>query len=61
LIGGPPDGNGLWVLPVPGGQPRRVGNLKAGDAAWTPDGTAIFTHGRVFSGLTATEASRAKF
>jgi eukaryotic-like serine/threonine-protein kinase len=42
LIGGPPEGNGLWAMPLPGGQPRRVGNLMARDAAWTSDGTAIF-------------------
>ncbi len=42
LIGGPPEGNGLWIMPLPGGQPRRLGNLIGGDATWTPDGTAIF-------------------
>jgi serine/threonine protein kinase/Tol biopolymer transport system component len=27
----------LWVIPVPAGSPRRVGNLRANDAAWSPD------------------------
>ena len=31
----------LWVLPVPGGAPRRVGNLVASTAAWSPDGQRI--------------------
>jgi serine/threonine protein kinase/Tol biopolymer transport system component len=50
LIGGPPEGNGLWALSVPGGQPRPVGNLIVGDAAWTLDGTAIFysSRGNIF-------------
>jgi len=44
---GSPTGAALWILPVPGGQARRVGNLSAQDATWSPDGTAIFyTSGR---------------
>lgn len=31
----------LWIVPLPTGAPRRVGNLLANDAAWTPDGTQI--------------------
>jgi Tol biopolymer transport system component len=31
----------LWVLSVLGGSPRRVGNIKAVDAVWTPDGQGI--------------------
>lgn len=31
----------LWIVPLPSGAPRRVGNLLANDAAWTPDGTQI--------------------
>ncbi len=31
----------LWVLPVPAGTPRRVGEVLAGDATWSPDGQAI--------------------
>jgi Tol biopolymer transport system component len=33
---------GLWILPVPGGQPQRVGNLLASDATWGPDGDSIY-------------------
>ncbi len=28
----------LWIAPVMGGSPRRVGDLAGGDAAWSPDG-----------------------
>jgi DNA-binding winged helix-turn-helix (wHTH) protein/Tol biopolymer transport system component len=28
----------LWMLPVAGGSPRRIGNIMANDAAWCPDG-----------------------
>ena len=31
----------LWVLPVPGGAPHRVGDLVAEDATWYPDGKRI--------------------
>ncbi|PYV82951.1 MAG: hypothetical protein DMG05_27150, partial [Acidobacteria bacterium] len=31
----------LWVLPIPGGTPRRVGEVLAFDAAWSPDGQQI--------------------
>jgi len=31
----------LWVLPVPGGSPRRLGDIVAHAAAWTPDGRHI--------------------
>jgi Tol biopolymer transport system component len=31
----------LWVLPVPGGVPHRLGNLLAHDAAWSPDGEQL--------------------
>ncbi|HEY1206446.1 MAG: protein kinase [Bryobacteraceae bacterium] len=31
----------VWAVPVPAGQPRRIGNLLAVDAAWSPDGTQI--------------------
>jgi serine/threonine protein kinase/Tol biopolymer transport system component len=27
----------LWVIPVPAGSPRRVGDLRISDAAWSPD------------------------
>jgi DNA-binding winged helix-turn-helix (wHTH) protein/WD40 repeat protein len=36
----------LWAVPVPAGNPRRVGRLSARDAAWSRDGHRIaFTHG----------------
>jgi eukaryotic-like serine/threonine-protein kinase len=35
------DGSPLWVLPVPGGQPRRVGDLRVADATWSIDGNSI--------------------
>ncbi len=31
----------LWRLPLPAGTPRRVGNIFADDASWSPDGRAI--------------------
>jgi eukaryotic-like serine/threonine-protein kinase len=31
----------LWVLPIPAGAPRRVGNVLATCAAWSPDGREI--------------------
>jgi serine/threonine protein kinase/Tol biopolymer transport system component len=31
----------MWVLPILGGSPRRVGNLLASTAAWSPDGQRI--------------------
>jgi len=31
----------LWRLPVIGGTPRRLGNIAAHDASWSPDGTAL--------------------
>ncbi len=31
----------LWLMPVLGGSPRRVGDLLAHDATWSPDGTKI--------------------
>jgi DNA-binding winged helix-turn-helix (wHTH) protein/Tol biopolymer transport system component len=32
----------LWEMPTTGGPARRVGNLKATFAAWSPDGNSIF-------------------
>ena len=32
----------LWTMAVPGGQPRRVGNLTAFDATWAPDGALLY-------------------
>jgi Tol biopolymer transport system component len=39
----PPEGSlpELWTLPVVGGAPRRVGDIRAIDAAWSPDGRNI--------------------
>jgi Tol biopolymer transport system component len=31
----------IWIVPVPGGSPRRVGQILAHAAAWTPDGRRI--------------------
>ncbi len=37
----------LWVLPLPTGTPRRLGDLIGHDAAWLPDGQRIaYAHGR---------------
>ena len=44
LVTAPPasrDGAALWELPVPGGQPHRIGGFLAHDATWYPDGTSI--------------------
>jgi Tol biopolymer transport system component len=36
----------LWEVPVPAGTPRRLGDVVATSAAWSPDGAAIaFTNG----------------
>jgi Tol biopolymer transport system component/DNA-binding winged helix-turn-helix (wHTH) protein len=36
----------LWVLPLPTGSPRRVGDVVANDASWSSDGLQIvYTHG----------------
>jgi Tol biopolymer transport system component len=31
----------LWIAPVMGGSPRRLGDLAGGDAAWSPDGQRL--------------------
>ena len=31
----------LWIVPFLGGTPRPVGDLRAGDASWSPDGRTI--------------------
>ncbi|HWZ26076.1 MAG TPA: protein kinase [Verrucomicrobiae bacterium] len=45
LIGAPPPENSyqnaLWILPLPGGSPRRLGAISAQDATWSPDGSKI--------------------
>jgi Tol biopolymer transport system component len=46
LVAGAPrssDGTaGIWQVPIPAGQSRRLGNLMAVDATWSPDGTALY-------------------
>jgi eukaryotic-like serine/threonine-protein kinase len=45
LAAGPPNsalGAALWIMPVPGGTPRRVGNTMAADAAFSPGGSGIY-------------------
>ena len=47
LVAGSPVNNndltaGIWQVPIPAGQSRRLGNLLAIDATWTPDGTALY-------------------
>ena len=39
--GGNPFEHPLWVLPLPTGPPRRVGNILALDACWSPDGNHL--------------------
>jgi len=39
--GGNPHEHPLWVLPLPTGPPRRVGNVLALDACWSPDGNHL--------------------
>jgi serine/threonine protein kinase len=36
-----PSPSALWIVPVLGGTPRPVGDLRAWDAAWSPDGRTI--------------------
>jgi eukaryotic-like serine/threonine-protein kinase len=45
------DGGSLWTLTVPGGQPHRIGNLTAGDATWSPDGSKLYysAEGSIYS------------
>jgi len=33
--------NALWILPLPGGSPRRLADIFAQDATWSPDGSKI--------------------
>jgi serine/threonine protein kinase/Tol biopolymer transport system component len=35
----------LWAIPTLGGTPRRIGEILAHDAAWTPDGDVVYAHG----------------
>jgi eukaryotic-like serine/threonine-protein kinase len=52
LVGGSAEGSEtespIWILPVPAGTPRRVGDVLAHAAAWTPDGQHIlYANGNV--------------
>jgi Tol biopolymer transport system component len=48
LLLGPPasfatlGGGALWAMPVLGGQARRIGDIIASDATWSPDGASIY-------------------
>jgi Tol biopolymer transport system component len=53
LLGGPASKTGtpirreLWLMPLPAGPLRRVGNILALDASWSPDGNhVVFVNGR---------------
>jgi Tol biopolymer transport system component len=35
----------LWTIPLPAGEPRRVGNLEAHQASFFPDGRIVFAQG----------------
>ena len=44
LVGGPATPSlrrSLWVVPLPNGSPRRVGDIWALDACWSPDGNGL--------------------
>ncbi len=64
LAAGPPRNNSgaaLWIMPVPGGEPRRVGNIMAGDAAFSPGGSGIYyaTRSEIFTaGLDGSSAHK---
>jgi len=56
LVGGPASKKGtpfrreLWILPLPTGPLRRVGNILALDASWSPDGNhVVFVDGNDIS------------
>ena len=36
----------LWTIPLPTGEPRRLGNIEALDASFTPDGRILFSVGK---------------
>jgi serine/threonine protein kinase len=36
---------GLWLLPLPAGQPRRLGDISVNDAGFFPDGRIVFVNG----------------
>ena len=45
MLEGPPaadQAGAFWLLPLPGGQARRLGEITGVDATWSPDGKQIF-------------------
>src|SRR3974390_1157884 len=36
----------LWLIPLPTGEPRRIGDVEAQDASFSPDGRILFSQGR---------------
>ena len=46
----PETNHALWAVPVLGGSPRRLGNVKSVFAAWSPDGSEV-----VFTRFTITQ------
>ncbi len=36
----------LWLIPLPTGEPRRIGDIEAEDASFSPDGRILFSQGR---------------
>jgi Tol biopolymer transport system component len=56
----PPDGP-LWSIPLPAGEPRRLGNFGGtGGAGYFPDGHLVFTQGRDLFGADADGANPRK-
>jgi serine/threonine protein kinase len=45
LVLGHTDPSGLWLQPLPAGEPRQLGTIKADDAGFFPDGRIVFTSG----------------
>ena len=44
--GGTDPESGFWVVPLPGGTPRRLGEISGREGSWSPDGTQlVFTKG----------------
>jgi WD40 repeat protein len=50
----------LWIVPLADGPPRKVGNVEAHSAIWSPDGTAlVYANGnRIFLSLDGGASSR---
>jgi eukaryotic-like serine/threonine-protein kinase len=43
----------LWAMPTLGGTPRRIGDILAHDAAWTPQGDIVYANGADLYGARA--------